>query len=225
MPGPSAYAMTADVPIDFETKAEMPLNSTASPRSFSSWNTSRLLWPTSQTRVLSLKLPTVETTPRNVTTINPREKPLQPPELASSHWSPQPPFARTQQTALAQTHISPMNDAVAIVLEANPYTIRDNNVPIDLARRIVVVEKRRTLLNMRVDVGAVSAFAADQWSLDSCRSRTLAADVRKYCRDPFGTPKNLVLCVPRSWIHIGRSQIRATTWTNSRSQTVRAFEK
>ena len=86
--------------------------------------------------------------------IDPRDEPSQLPELASSHWSFQPAPERTQQTALEQTHISPMNDAVVIVVETNPYTFRDNGVPIDFARRIVVVEKRRTLLNIRVDVSA-----------------------------------------------------------------------
>ena len=58
----------------------------------------------------------------------------------------------TQQTALEQKHISPMNDAVVIFVETNQYTFRDNGVPIDLVRCIVVVEKRRILLNIRVDV-------------------------------------------------------------------------
>ena len=61
--------------------------------------------------------------------------------------------------ALEQTHISPMNDAVAIVVETNPFTFRDNGVPIDLVRRIVVVEKRRILLNMRVDMSAPSVLS------------------------------------------------------------------
>ena len=52
-----------------------------------------------------------------------------------------------------------MNDAVAIVVETNQYTFRDNGVPIDLVRRIVVAEKRRILLNMRVDVSAPSVFS------------------------------------------------------------------
>ena len=109
----------------------MPLESPASPISFSSWNTSRSQWPTSQTRVASPELPSIETSLLNVT-IDPREEPRRPPESASSHWSPLPPPVRTQQTALEQTHISPMNDAVAIVVETNPYTFRDNGVPIDL---------------------------------------------------------------------------------------------
>ena len=78
------------------------------------------------------------------------------------------PPVRTQKTVLEQTHISPMNDAVAIVVETNQYTFLDNGVPIDLARRIVVVEKRRILLNVLVDVGAVSALASGQRMLDSC---------------------------------------------------------
>ena len=49
-----------------------------------------------------------------------------------------------------------MNDAVAIVVEMNPYNFRDNNVPIDLAKRIVVVEK---LLNVRVYVSAPSVLS------------------------------------------------------------------
>ena len=52
-----------------------------------------------------------------------------------------------------------MNDAVAIVVETNPCTFRDNGVSIDLVRRIVVVEKRRILLNMQVDVSAPSVLS------------------------------------------------------------------
>ena len=52
-----------------------------------------------------------------------------------------------------------MNDAVAIVVETNPYNFRDNGVPMDLVRRIVVVEKRRILLNMRMDVSAPSVLS------------------------------------------------------------------
>ena len=52
-PGLSEFAMTADIPIGFETKAEMPLDSPASPRLFSSRNVSRSQLPTSQTRVVS----------------------------------------------------------------------------------------------------------------------------------------------------------------------------
>ena len=80
---------------------------------------SRLQWPTSQTRVVSPELPSVETSPRNVT-IDPREEPCRPPDSELSHWSSQPPPVCTQQTALEQTHINPMNDAVAIVEETNP---------------------------------------------------------------------------------------------------------
>ena len=69
------------------------------------------------------------------------------------------PPARTQQTVPEQTHISPINDAVTIVVETNPYTHRDNGVSIDCVRRIVVVEKRRILLNMRVDVSAPSMLS------------------------------------------------------------------
>ena len=88
-----------------------------------------------------------------------REEPRRTPESASSHWSALFPLVRTQQTVLEQTHISPMNDAVAIVVETNSYTFRDNGVPIDLVRRIVIVEKRRKLLNMRVDVSAPSVLS------------------------------------------------------------------
>ena len=66
---------------------------------------------------------------------------------------------RTHQTVLDQTHISPLNDAVARVVETNPYTFKNNGVPIDLARRIVVVEKRLILLNVRVDVSAPSVVS------------------------------------------------------------------
>ena len=52
-----------------------------------------------------------------------------------------------------------MNDAVAIVVETNPYTFWDNGVPIDVVRRIVLVEKRRILLNNRVDVSAPSVLS------------------------------------------------------------------
>ena len=158
IPDLSASATTGDAPTELVTEAEVPLESPASPISFSSWNTSRSQWPTSQTRVALPELPSIETLPRNVT-IDPRDEPRRPPESASSHWSPLPPPVRTQQTELEQTHISPINDAVAIVVETNPYTFRDNGVPIDLVRRIVVVEKRRILLNMRVDVSAPSVLS------------------------------------------------------------------
>ena len=154
----SVFATTGNEQIDLVTEAGVPLESPASPISYSSWNTSRSQWPMSQTRVVSPELPYIETSPRRVT-IDPREEPRRPPESASSHWSPLPPPVRTQQTALEQTHISPMNDAVAIVVETNPYTFRDNGVPIDLVRRIVVVEKRRLLLNMRVNVSSPSVLS------------------------------------------------------------------
>ena len=54
--------------------------------------------------------------------------------------------------------MGPMKDAVAIVVETKPYTFKDNSVCIDLARRIVVGEKRRILLNVRVDVSALSVL-------------------------------------------------------------------
>ena len=165
---PSAFAMTDDAPIKLVTEAKVPLASPASPISFSSLNTSRAQWPTSQTRVALPELPSIETSPRNVT-IDPREEPRRPPESASSNWSPLPPPVRTQQTELEQTHISPMNDAVAIVLKTNPYTFRDNGVPIDLVRRIVLVEKRRILLNMRVDVSAQSVLSTPIQDRSTCR--------------------------------------------------------
>ena len=52
-----------------------------------------------------------------------------------------------------------MNDAVAIVVEPNPYAFRDNGVSIDLSRCIVVVQKRRILLNVQVDVSAPSVLS------------------------------------------------------------------
>ena len=116
----------------------MPLKSQALPILFISWNTLRSQWTTCQSRVASPELPSIETSPRNVT-IDPREEYRCQPESASSHWSPLPPRLRTQHTALEQTHISPINDAVAIVVETNPYTCRDNGVTIDLVRRIVVI--------------------------------------------------------------------------------------
>ena len=164
---PFASAMTGDAPIELVTEAEVPLESPASPISFISWNTSRSQWPSSQTRVASPELPSIETSPCNVT-IDPGEKPRRAPESASSHWSPLPPPMRIQQTALEQTHISPMNDAVAIVVETNPYTFRDNGVPIDLMRRILVVEKRRILRNMRVDVSAPSVYSTQIQDRSTC---------------------------------------------------------
>ena len=95
-PGPSASAMTTDAPIDLVTQAGLPLDSPAPPISFSSWNTLHLQWPTSQTCVASPELSNVETLPRNVM-IDPRDVPRQAPEDTSSHWSPQPPFARISQ--------------------------------------------------------------------------------------------------------------------------------
>ena len=154
----SAFATTSNELIDLVTEAEVPVKSPASSISYSSWNTSRSQWPMSQTRVISAESPNIETSPRKVT-IDLREEPRRPSESTSSHWSPLPPTVRFQQTTLEQTHISPMNDAVAIVVETNPYTYRDNGVPIDLVRRIVVVEKRRILLNMRVDMSALSVLS------------------------------------------------------------------
>ena len=146
-------ATTGDALIELVTEADIFQESQASPISFSSWNTSRLQWPTSQTRVASLELPSIETSLRNVT-IDLLEEPRRQAESTSSHWLFLPPPVRTQQTVLEQTHISQMNIAVAIVVETNPYTFRDNGVPIDLVRRIVVVGRRRIRLNMRVDVSA-----------------------------------------------------------------------
>ena len=154
----SAFATTGNEPIDHGTEAGVPHESPASPISYSSWNTSRSQWPMSQTRVTSPELPNIETSPRNVT-IDLREEPRRPPKSASSHWSPLPSPLRTRQTAIEQTHISPINDAVAIVVKTNPYTFNDNGVPIDIVRCIVVVEKRRILLNMRVDVSAPSVLS------------------------------------------------------------------
>ena len=121
----------------------------------------------SQTRVALPELPNIETSLRNVT-IDSREEPCLLPESASSHWSPLPTPVLTQQIAVEQTHISPMNDAVAIVVETNPYIFRDNGVPIDLVRRILVVEKRRILLNMRVDVSAPSVLSTP---IQDCSTR------------------------------------------------------
>ena len=162
----SASATTGDAPIKLVTEAEVPLESPASPILFISYNTSRSQWPTSHTRVVSLELSSAETSPRNVT-IDSGDEMCRPPESASSHWSPLLPPMRTQQTALMQTHISPINDAVAIVIDTNPYTFRDNGVPIDLVQRNVVVKKRRILLNMRVDVSALSVLSTpihDCWT-------------------------------------------------------------
>ena len=180
-PDSSSFATTGNALIQHGTEAGVPLESPASPISFSSWNTSRSQWPTSQTRVVSPELPSIETSPRNVT-IDPREEPRRPPESASSHWSSQPPPVRTQQTALEQTHISLMNDAVAIVLETNPYTFRDNGFFIDLARRIVVVEKRRILLNVQVHMSAPSVL------LPPVSDRSTRADLER----PLQTYANLV---------------------------------
>ena len=171
----------------------------------------------SQTRVTSPELPNIETSPRNVT-IDSREEPRRPPETASSHWSPLPPPVRTQQTALEQTHISPMNDAVAIVVEKNPYTFNDNGVPIDLVRRIVVAEKRRILLNMRVDVSASSVLSTP------IQDRSTRGDIDR----PLQTYANIVailserlktrLCIVRPRIHTRRPQIRSSALRNSRIQ-------
>ena len=121
----------------------------------------------SQTRVESLELPNIETSPRNVT-IDLREKLRRPLESATSHWSPLPPPVSTQHSALKQTHISPMNNVVAIIVETNSYNFRDNGVPIDSVRQIVVVEKRRILLNMRVDLSAPSVLSTP---IQDCSTR------------------------------------------------------
>ena len=148
-----AFATTNDASIELVTETDVPFESPASPNSFISWNIFRLQWPTLQSRVVSPKLPSVEITPRNVT-IDPREKLRRLPKFASSNLSPLSPSVRTQQTALEQTHSSPINDAVAIVVETRPYTFSDNGVSIDLVQCIVVVDKRRILLNIRVNVSA-----------------------------------------------------------------------
>ena len=83
IPDSSSFATTGNAPIDHETKTGVPLESPASPISFSSCNTSRSQWPTSQTRVASPELLTVKSSPRNVTS-DPHDEPRQPPELASS---------------------------------------------------------------------------------------------------------------------------------------------
>ena len=225
VPNPSASATTGDAPIELMTETEVPVESPASPISFSSWNRSRSQWPTFQTRVASPELPSIETSPRNVT-IDPREEPRRPPESVSSHWSPLPPHVRAQQTALEQPHISPMKDAVAIVVETNPYTFRDNGVCIDLVvRGIVVVEKRRILLNMRMDVSTISPLDADSRSLKSRRYRSTAADVREYCRDSFGTTEDAVLFILRPRIQTRRPQICTSARAYCRSRTVRASKK
>ena len=118
-----------------------------------------------------------------------------------------------------------MNEADAIVVGKNLYTFRDNGGFIDLARRIVVVEKRRILLNVRVDVSAVSAFSADKRSLDWRRSRTFAEDVHKCRRDFLGRTEDAVLCILRPQIHTRRIQIRAFARTYCRFRTVRASEE
>ena len=52
-----------------------------------------------------------------------------------------------------------MNDAVAKVVGTTLYTFMYNGVRIDLARRIVVFVKHRTLLNVRVNVSAPSMLS------------------------------------------------------------------
>ena len=167
IPDSSASAMTGYASIELVTEAEVPLESLASPILFNSWNTSRSQRPTSQTRVASPELPSIETSPRNLT-IDLREKTRHPPEYASSHWSPLPQPLRTQQTVIEQTRICPINDAVAIIVETNPYTFREKGVPIDFVRRIVKVEKRRILLKMRVDVSAPSELSTPIQDRSTC---------------------------------------------------------
>ena len=75
-----------------------------------------------------------------------------------------------------------MNDEVAIIVETDPSTFMDNNVPIDLARRIVVVENRRTLLNVLVDVSAPSMLSP------SINDRLTRADFER----PLQTYANVV---------------------------------
>ena len=135
----------------------------------------------SQNRVVSPELPTVESALQKVT-IDPREERRRLPEFASSHWAPQPPPVRTQQTTLEQMHINPMNDAVAIIVVTYPYIFRDNDIFIDFARRIVVIEKRRIFLNVRVDMSAPSVLSP----LISARSTRAALE------RPLQTYANLV---------------------------------
>ena len=75
---------------------------------------------------------------------------------------------------LEQTHISSLNDVVVIVVETNPYPFKDNGVPIDLARRIVVVAKRRILLNVRVAVSPLSVLS------QPISDRSTRTDIERY---------------------------------------------
>ena len=104
--GTTGIAPTGIAPIDLGTETGVPFELPALPISFISWNTSRSQWPTSQTCVASAELPIDETSLSQVIS-DPRDEPRQPPKPTSSHWFPQVPPARTQQTALEQTHISP----------------------------------------------------------------------------------------------------------------------
>ena len=103
VPNPSASATTCDAPIELVTETEVPLKSPASPISFSSWNTSRSQWSTSQTRVALPELPSIETSPRNVTT-DPREEPRRTPESVESLVTAAPACAYSADSARANSH-------------------------------------------------------------------------------------------------------------------------
>lgn len=75
-----------------------------------------------------------------------------------------------------------MNDAVAIVVKPNPYTCRNNDVSIDLMRRIVVVEQRCILLNVKIDLSAPSMLSP------LVSDRSTRADLER----PLKTYANLV---------------------------------
>ena len=91
---PSASATTGNAPIELVTEAKVSVESSASPISFSSWNTSSLQWERSQTCVASFELPSIETLPHNVT-IDLRNKTRRPYDYASKYyWSPLPPPGR-----------------------------------------------------------------------------------------------------------------------------------
>ena len=60
-----------------------------------------------------------------------------------------------------------MNDAVAIIVETNPNTFRENRVPI-VARRIVVVEKRCILMNERINMSGPSMLSPPVSDRSNC---------------------------------------------------------
>ena len=59
----------------------------------------------------------------------------------------------------AKTTIDPKTDACAIIVLTDPYMFRNTQVPVDIVRRIVIVDKTRVLMNKRIIISERSALS------------------------------------------------------------------